>query len=118
MFRGGAELIAERLDGHVSFIGVPIKSDDRVFGTLSVARVWDGGNAAGFDHDLRFLRMVANLVGQTVRLHRVLFAERKRFLDEQRTLEKALDERLEAPRRAPPPKLGGDHRRERRHRAR
>jgi len=45
------------------------------------------------------LRMVANLVGQTVRLHRVLYAERKRFLDEQRTLEKPLDEKLDDPRR-------------------
>ena len=46
--------------------------------------------------------MVANLVGQTVRLHRMLSAERKRFLDERRTLEKALDQQLaetRAPRR-------------------
>ena len=93
-----AEVIADRLDGHVSFVGVPIKSEERVIGTLTIARVWDGENASGFDDDFRFLNMVANLVGQTVRLHRVLYAERKRFLDEQRTLEKALDERL-TPRR-------------------
>ncbi len=107
MFRRVAELIAERLDGHVSFLGVPIKSDDRVVGTLSIARVWDGETAMGFDDDLRFLRMVANLVGQTVRLHRVLYAERKRFLDEKRTLEKALDQQLDETRRAPTPKIGG-----------
>ncbi len=107
MFGRVAELIAERLDGHVSFLGVPIRSDDRVVGTLSIARVWDGETAMGFDDDLRFLRMVANLVGQTVRLHRVLYAERKRFLDEQRTLEKALDSKMEETRRTPAPKIDG-----------
>jgi len=106
LFAKAAELIASRLEGRVSFLGVPIKSGDRVVGTLSIDRVWDEENAAGFDDDLSFLKMVANLVGQTVRLHRMLSAERKRFLDERRTLEKALDSQL-AETRAPIPKMGG-----------
>ena len=85
---------------------MPIKSDERVIGTLSIVRAWDDENAGGFDADLSFLKMVANLVGQTVRLHRMLSAERKRFLDERRTLEKALDQQL-AETRAPRPKVGG-----------
>ena len=50
--------------------------------------------------------MVANLIGQTVRLHRMLSAERKRFLDEQRTLEKALEQQF-AETRVALPKVGG-----------
>ena len=106
LFAKAAEIILSRLDGRVSFLGVPIKSDDKVIGTLSIDRVWDDESAIGFDDDLSFLKMVANLVGQTVRLHRMLSAERKRFLDERRTLEKALDQQL-AETRAPVPKIGG-----------
>ncbi len=106
LFAPCADVIASRLGGKVSFLGVPVKSDDRVIGTLSIVRVWDEENAGGFDADFSFLKMVANLVGQTVRLHRMLSAERKRFLDERRTLEKALDYQL-AETRAPAPKIGG-----------
>jgi Nif-specific regulatory protein len=107
LFAKAADLITRRLDGRVSFLGVPIKSDERVIGTLSINRVWDGDKALGFDDDLHFLRMVANLVGQTVRLHRMLSAERKRFLDEKSTLEKALDQQLNESRRGPAPKING-----------
>ncbi len=106
LFARVADLIASRLDGRATFIGVPIKSDNKVVGTLSIIRAWDHENAGGFDADLSFLKMVANLVGQTARLHRMLAAERKRFLDERRTLEKALDQQLAETRR-PPPKVGG-----------
>ena len=106
LFAACADVIASRLGGNVSFLGVPVKSDDKVIGTLSIVRVWDKENARGFDDDFSFLKMVANLVGQTVRLHRMLSAERKRFLDERRTLEKALDLQL-AETRAPAPKVGG-----------
>jgi Nif-specific regulatory protein len=106
MFVRAAGLIASRIEGRSSFLGVPIKSDERVIGTLSIVRAWDEENAGGFDADLSFLKMVANLVGQTVRLHRMLAAERKRFLDEQRALEKALEQQL-AETRAPRAKVGG-----------
>ncbi len=106
LFAPAAAVIESRLGGHASFLGVPIKSDEKVIGTLSIVRTWDEENAGGFDADLSFLKMVANLAGQTVRLHRMLSAERKRFLDERRTLEKALDQQL-AETRAPLPKVGG-----------
>ena len=106
LFVRSAALIASRIEGRVSFLGVPIKSDEKVIGTLSIVRAWDEENAGGFDADLNFLKMVANLVGQTARLHRMLSAERKRFLDERRTLEKALDEQR-AETRAPRPKVSG-----------
>ena len=77
----------------VSFVGVPIKDDPKVIGTLSIDRVWDGSADIRIDEDLRFLAMVANLVGQAVRLHRVVAADRRRLIDERSRLEKALDEK-------------------------
>jgi Nif-specific regulatory protein len=107
LFAPVAGFLRERMQGSVSFLGVPVKVEERVIGALSIHRAWDALSAGGFDDDLRFLRMVANLIGQTVRLHRVLSAERKRFLDEKRTLEKALDTQLEESRGAPGPRAGG-----------
>ncbi|WP_226581586.1 nif-specific transcriptional activator NifA [Acuticoccus sediminis] len=85
----------------VSFIGVPIKTGGVVVGTLSIDRVWDGATSFRFDEDVRFLTMVANLVGQTVRLHRLLSADRQRLIDERRTYEKALETAM-ADKVAPP----------------
>jgi Nif-specific regulatory protein len=74
----------------VSFIGVPIKIDDKVVGTLSIDRVWDERNVFRADHDVRFLSMIANLIGQTIHLHRVIARDRERLMDESRRLEKEL----------------------------
>jgi Nif-specific regulatory protein len=74
----------------VSFIGVPIKIDGKVVGTLSIDRVWDERNTFRADHDVRFLSMIANLIGQTIHLHRVIARDRERLMDESRRLEKQL----------------------------
>nr|WP_237153207.1 nif-specific transcriptional activator NifA [Oryzibacter oryziterrae] len=83
---------AQAAGNRVSFIGVPIKDSAKVIGTLSIDRVWDGSSEIRIDEDLRFLSMVANLVGQAVRLHRIVAADRRRLIDERSRLEKALDE--------------------------
>jgi Nif-specific regulatory protein len=74
----------------VSFIGVPIKIEDKVVGTLSIDRVWDERSVFRSDHDVRFLSMIANLIGQTIHLHRVIARDRERLMDESRRLEKEL----------------------------
>ena len=74
----------------VSFIGVPIKIEDKVVGTLSIVRVWDERSVFRSDHDVRFLSMIANLIGQTIHLHRVIARDRERLMDESRRLEKEL----------------------------
>lgn len=76
----------------ISFIGVPIKERDRVIGTLTIDRVWDGERHFRLDEDVRFLAMIANLVGQTVRLHDVIGRDRERMMTEQRRLEKELSQ--------------------------
>jgi Nif-specific regulatory protein len=74
----------------VSFIGVPIKIDDKVVGTLSIDRVCDGSSVYRADNDVRFLSMIANLIGQTIHLQRVIARDRERLMDQSRRLEKEL----------------------------
>jgi Nif-specific regulatory protein len=63
-------------DERVSFVGVPIKTVGRPFGVLAVARVWNDVTEVSFGDDIRFLTMVANLIAQTVKLHRTVSAGR------------------------------------------
>ncbi len=80
----------EPTDCRISFIGVPIKEREKVIGTLTIDRIWDNRANFRLDEDVRFLVMIANLVGQTVRLHNVIGRDRERLMDEQRRLEKEL----------------------------
>ena len=70
-----------------SILGVPIKEGDAVVGVLTVDRLLDAQSYAPFDHDLRFLAMVANLLGQTLRLHKLVDKDRKRLMQENARLE-------------------------------
>ncbi|MGB9024353.1 MAG: nif-specific transcriptional activator NifA [Rhodomicrobium sp.] len=88
-----------------TFIGVPIRVDTGVVGTLAIERVWEGSMDVRIDHDVRFLTMVANLVGQALRLHRVVAEDRERLIHEQHRLAKELST-LKS-RKAAPPKLTG-----------
>jgi Nif-specific regulatory protein len=77
-------------DTGLAFVGVPIKDRGRVIGSLTIDR---GGRDSHLrlDDDVRFLTMVANLVGQTVRLHRLVATDRERLLDTQHRLQKAVE---------------------------
>ncbi|MGC2779293.1 MAG: nif-specific transcriptional activator NifA [Bradyrhizobium sp.] len=79
-------------DVRVSFLGVPIRIDQRVVGTLTIDRVWDGRAVFRLDSDVRFLTMVANLIGQTIKLHRVVARDRERLMAESHRLQKELSE--------------------------
>ncbi|HEY0281793.1 MAG TPA: nif-specific transcriptional activator NifA, partial [Rhizomicrobium sp.] len=72
----------------ISFIGVPIKQGDTVLGTLTIDRVRAKERPVPYDTDVRFLTMIANLVGQTLRLHKVVAQDRERLLAEQARLAK------------------------------
>lgn len=79
-------------DKLVSFIGVPIRIEARVVGTITIDRIWDGRSFFGFDADVRFLTMIANLIGQTVQLHRVVARDRERLIAESHRLQKEISE--------------------------
>jgi Nif-specific regulatory protein len=72
-----------------SLIGVPIKDGDTVVGTLTVDRARGSRSSVLFDHDVRFLTMIANLVGQTLRLHKLIKRDRERLMQESARREKA-----------------------------
>ena len=90
-----AEYIAEcgaLEDERVSFFCVPIKTTEKPFGALSVERAWDGSAQYVFEHDLRFLTMVATLIGQTASLHRKLANDRETLMTDAARLHKRMAE--------------------------
>src|SRR5208282_4400066 len=72
-----------------AFVGVPIRDRGRAIGVMTIDRKWMTIGDVRTDEDVRFLKMVANLIGQTVRLHRMVI--RERVLDDQRRIEKERD---------------------------
>ena len=74
-----------------SFIGVPIKDRGAVVGTLTIDRERTDTPYFGLDEDVRFLTMIANLIGQTVRVQRLISRDRAHLMEEQRRLEKTLE---------------------------
>ena len=78
-------------DGDWSFIGVPIKDRGKVIGTMTIDRELGDAAYYSFDEDVRFLTMIANLIGQTVRLQRLIVRDRERLMDSQRRLEKTME---------------------------
>ncbi|MBK1664713.1 nif-specific transcriptional activator NifA [Rhodospirillum rubrum] len=85
---------ADGLDDEVqSMICVPIKGGVKPFGSLSIERHRDQGTRFKFEHDVRFLTMVATLIAQTVSLERRVVGDRDRLIEEKTRLEKALPKR-------------------------
>ncbi|MDR3437067.1 nif-specific transcriptional activator NifA [Telmatospirillum sp.] len=79
-------------DEDISFFCVPIKGNGKPFGTLSVERSWNADSRYVFEHDLRFLTMIATLIGQTVSLHRKVAADRDRLMQHNARLAKQMAE--------------------------
>ncbi|HAF01164.1 MAG TPA: nif-specific transcriptional activator NifA [Methylophilaceae bacterium] len=73
----------------VSFLGVPIKVGRECIGVLSFERV-AGESWRGFDNDLQLLTMIANLIGQTMRLHQQVVDDREQLIQEKSRLQKEL----------------------------
>ena len=92
LFANDASALGAVADVRVSFIGVPIRIGTKVIGTLTIDRVWDGQSVFRLDTDVRFLTMVANLIGQTVQLYRVVSRDRDRLMAESHRLQKELSE--------------------------
>ncbi len=76
-------------DQTIAFIGVPIKLGNETIGVLSIDRVAES-RVGKFQNDVRLLTMVANLVGQTVRLHQSVVSERSQLIQEQQRLKSEL----------------------------
>ncbi|WP_245471262.1 nif-specific transcriptional activator NifA [Bradyrhizobium genosp. SA-3] len=86
------EVLGASDDMPVSFIGVPIRIDPKVVGTLTIDRIRDDRSSLRLDDDARLLAMIANLVGQTVKLHRLFASDRERLMAEKDRLQKQIYE--------------------------
>jgi Nif-specific regulatory protein len=77
----------------VSFICVPIVLDKNPVGALSTDLQWK--RDLDFERLVKFLRVVASMIGQAVKVHRLVEAERQRLVDENMSLRRELKERYE-----------------------
>jgi Nif-specific regulatory protein len=92
LFTDWSELNSDGPSSQRSFVGVPIKGDNRTLGTIMIERIDGNSSPHTLDEDVRFLTMVANLVGQTVALQTLVARDRERLMSERHRLEKELEE--------------------------
>jgi Nif-specific regulatory protein len=87
------------VDYHRAFVGVPVKDHDRVIGTLTIECPHSGDSSMiSLDAEVRFLTMIANLVGQTISLQAIVARDRERMISETHRLEKQLQQSAHAER--------------------
>ncbi|NLT67904.1 MAG: sigma 54-interacting transcriptional regulator [Acidobacteria bacterium] len=81
------------LKQELSFICVPIVLGRKTVGALAVDLVFREGR--DYDRSLKFLRVIASMIGQAVRVERLVEAETKRLVDENIHLREELRERYD-----------------------
>jgi Nif-specific regulatory protein len=83
----------ERHDGAFSFVCVPVLLHRRTVGTLSIEI--PHRPERDFERLLKFLRVVASMISQAVRIHRLLEAERQKLVSENAQLRQELLQRYD-----------------------
>lgn len=79
--------------GELSFICVPIMLNRRAVGALGVDLPFKRDR--DYDRTVRFLKVVASMIAQAIKLHRIVESERQRLLDENIHLKQELRERYD-----------------------
>ncbi|GAB4486260.1 MAG: sigma-54-dependent Fis family transcriptional regulator [Thermodesulfovibrionales bacterium] len=74
---------------NIAFLCVPIRFKHETLGVLSVDRLF-GGKGISFEEDLRLLKIIASLIGQTVKLNQEIEKEREAFQREKEDLKQEL----------------------------
>jgi Nif-specific regulatory protein len=77
----------------MSYICVPIRAEHRTAGALSVALAYQKDR--GYEQEAKFFGVVGSMIGQAVRVHNLVEAEKKRLLDENTKLRRELTERYD-----------------------
>jgi len=96
LFADWSELNSGDSSSQRSFVGVPIKGESRTVGTIMIERLDGNSSPHTLDEDVRFLTMVANLVGQTVALQTLVARDRERLMSDRHRLEKELEQRTDS----------------------
>ncbi len=69
----------------VAFLCVPIRTREEVLGALSVDRLF--GDETSLEEDVRLLTIIASMIAQAVKLHRLVEDEREQLLAEKERLQ-------------------------------
>ncbi len=93
LFLNRTGVFKESAKGEMTFICVPIPLDERTVGALGVVLPYAGESS--YDGALQFFGIVASMVGQALRVHRLVEAERQRLLQENQQLRQELKERYD-----------------------
>jgi Nif-specific regulatory protein len=80
-------------NNELSFVCVPIKADKDTVGALGVALPYHKDRS--YEQEAKFFGIVGSMVGQAVRIHSLVEAERQRLLDENTKLRQELRERYD-----------------------
>jgi len=79
--------------GEISYICVPITVDDASVGALGVTLPYDKDGR--FEREVKFFGIAASMIGHAIRVQRLLEAERKGLVQENRQLRQELKERYD-----------------------
>ncbi len=79
--------------GDVSFVCVPLAPNKKAEGALAVELEFQ--RSRDLDGFARFLRVIASMIAQAIKVHRVIEAERQRLLEENQHLRLELEERYD-----------------------
>jgi len=80
---------------NISFIGVPVGVRGKTIGVLTVDRLF--APDVDFEEDIRLLKTVASIVGQAVKLHEMVEAEKAALVQENRLLREEVGRRVSLP---------------------
>jgi Nif-specific regulatory protein len=80
-------------DEEMTFVCVPIKVDTKTVGALGVALPYD--KERNYDEEAKFFGIVGSMVGQGLRVQKLVEGERRRLLDENSKLRLELKERYD-----------------------
>ena len=77
----------------LSYICVPIKTERKTVGALGAALPY--ARDRGYEQEMQLFGVVGSMIGQAVRVHNLVEAERKHLLDENKKLRRELTERYD-----------------------
>jgi len=83
----------ERRGGEFSFVCVPVILHRRVVGTLSIELIHKADRE--YERLLKFLKVVASMISQAVRIHRLLETERQKLVAENAQLRQELHQKYD-----------------------
>jgi Nif-specific regulatory protein len=79
--------------GEMTFVAVPVTVDSRTIGALGIGLRYQKDRH--YDQEAKLLEVVASMLGQAVRVHGLIEAERQRLVEENTQLRHELKERYE-----------------------